>query len=121
MIYDLRLKFGEPSAREDAERKRRGWVKQGARQRRRQAPPVAARRHLLRQVPARRTRIPQVDSPAPHCRLLRSRLTTPYPFGAKAMLLAKLAYSRRQFSPLRAAHPRCPYALTAVVRVVHRT
>ena len=37
------------------------------------------------------------------------------------MLLAKLAYSRRQFSPLRAAHPRCPYALTAVVRVVHRT
>ena len=33
--------------------------------------------------------------------LLRSRLTTPHPFGAKAMLLAKLTYSRRQFSPLR--------------------
>ena len=31
------------------------------------------------------------------------------------------AWGRRQFSPLRAAHPRCPYALTAVVRVVHRT
>ena len=61
--------------------------------------------------------------------MLRSRPTTPYPFGAKAALLAKLAYSRRQFSPfgqrLRAVHTHLPPAnacalIGAVVRVVHR-
>ena len=46
--------------------------------------------------------------------LLRSRLTTPHPFGAKATLLAKLTYSRRQFSPsgqrIRAVHTHLPPA-----------
>ena len=43
---------------------------------------------------------PQIDSLAPPCRLLRSRLTTPHPYGAKAALLAELPCRRRQFSPL---------------------
>ncbi len=103
-----------------------------------------------------------VASESPHdcCFGVASRLLTPS--GQKLTLLAKLAYSRRQFSPLRgksyafgqtdlqpssvftpagqklrfwpnwltavasfhpcgAAPSRCPYALTAVVRVVHRT
>ena len=48
------------------------------------------------------------------------------------MLLAKLTYSRRQFSPCGAAPSRCPYALTAPttvsprlwragIQIVHRT
>ncbi len=52
----------------------------------------ASRPPLLRKIPAQSARIRQVDSLAPNC----------------------------QFAPIGAAHPRCPYALTAVVRVVHR-
>ena len=84
----------------------------------------------LRLLPAQRAQIWQVDSPAPPCHgcfgvasrlLLRSRLTTPHPFGAKAMLLAKLTYSRRQFSPfgqrIRAVHTRLPPS--CVLYLVH--
>ena len=47
--------------------------------------------------------------------LLRSRLTTLLtPTGQKLMLLAKLAYSRRQFSPLRGKS--CAFGQTALRR-----
>ena len=57
--------------------------------------------------------------------LLRSRLTTPHPCGAKATLLAKLTYSRRQFSPLRGSAPalstRHPQLGCALYAIVHPT
>ena len=67
----------------------------------------------------------EVDSPAPPCPGcfgVAPRLLTPS--GQKLMLLAKLAYSRRQFSPCGAAHPRCLLAARSsaahYLQIVHR-
>ena len=77
-----------------------------------------------RQVRAQRAEIPQVDSPPPHrpgCFGVASRLLTPT--GQKLMLLAKLTYSRRQFSPfgqrIRAVHTHLPPS--CVLYIQHRT
>ena len=93
-------------------------------------------------VSAQRAQTSQVDSPAPPCPGcfgVASRLLTPtgqklcfwlnclvaagsfHPYGAKADAFGQTGLQPSPVFTLRAAHPRCPYALAAVVRVVHRT
>ena len=60
----------------------------------------------------------KVDSLAPHCRLLRSRLTTPYPFGAKANAFGQTGLQPSPvFTPagqrIRAVHTHLPPAARA--------